>query len=230
MLRKDVGFLKYRKIIKDASGFIYNDHETGRMIKLDKDCADDMIKKYGVSVLSSKINENQISELSKKQISINNTSLPSGVMYFNNIPVGVIYPRFYNGYNTFEELYKEEPSLIIKNLKKAYYNNMELINNDICNKDFSFKNIMYKNDDVRLIDLDGKMIGNRINSTYTQLYYYYLEGIYYCIKKRLELLYGDKSKEIVKELKSFILSELSNIKIDTPLYIIDEIEKKKILK
>ena len=230
MVYKHVGFFQYKKIIKEANNFIYHDKKTGRMIKLDKDCAGEMKNRNTVSIFAPKIDLVQISDLSSKQIHVNHSHLPSGIMYYNELPVGVIYPYYFDGYKTFEELYKEDSDLMLDNIRKAYYYNLELVNNDICNKDFVFKNIMYDGSDVQLIDLDGKLVGNKYNTSYSQMYSYLLRDFYHSIIHKLELLGGKIDDSLLQEIKTLFNEHIDNIEKDSPIKIVEEIERKRILK
>ena len=230
MLKEEIGFLKYRDIIKKSNNNIFNDIETGRMIKLDKDSAREMKKRKSIRAYTPGIDPDQIQLLSEKQACINNTFLPSGVIYYHNLPIAVIYPKFFDNYKTFEDLHNEDESIIINNLKAAFYNNLELINNNIYNSDFAFKNVMYKDNSVELIDLDGKYIGNKDNFTISEVYYYYLYDLYYCIERKLKSLDENYKNEQLEELKKFIYKHMWETKIDSPLQVIEEIEKKRILK
>ena len=230
MFQYDIGFFKYKKIIKDANNYIYNDIETGKMIKLDKECANMMKKRNSINYLFPQIDSSQIKHLSEKQIDINNTYLPSGVVYYNGFPVGVVYPYFFNNYNTFNDLYLEDSSLIIDNFKKSFFYNLELLNNNIYNTDLSFKNIMYKDNDVQLIDLDGRFIGDKDNSSYAQVYFYYLRDLRICVYDKLRAIYGEISNEVIEEVNPIFDNMFCNIEYDTPLKIIEEVEKKRVLK
>ena len=227
MIKENIRYFKYNRIIKDANKFIYHDKNNNRMIKLDKDCTSDMQNYHSIMISTPSINESQIEELSSKQKYIHNSSLPEGIIYYSHLPVGVIYPNYFEGYKTFEELFNEDVDLIIYNLKQAYYNNLELIHNNIYNKDFAFKNIMYKGGNVELVDLDGKLIGNKNNTTYTQMYSYFMYDLYRSLKKKIEELYKKDSSDILNEIK---YNYTTTNTIDFPLEIINKIEMKRILK
>ena len=229
MIEESIRYFKYKRIIKDAKQFIYHDTYNNRMIKLDKDCVRDMNDYNSVMVTTPSIDEDQIQLLSNKQKYINYSSLPEGIVYYKYLPVGIIYPKYFEGYKTFEELYKEDAELFFYNLKKAYYNNLELVHNNIFNKDFAFKNIMYNGTSIELVDLDGKLIGNSNNTTYDYMYSYYIHDLYKALKKKIEILYPEDSDKVLSEINNLFQNRIPN-EVNYPLEVINKIEKKRILK
>lgn len=215
MIKENVGFFKYRKIIRESHNMIYHDKKTNRMIKLNRG--------------SEAPDVSQIEYLSEKQRNVHKSYLPSGVLYYDFFPSGVIYPYYFEGYTTFENLYKEDEKIIFNNLRQALINNLELVKNNIRNRDLAFKNIMYKNDNVQLIDLDGKLIDITGSVSFSQMYQYFLIDLYHSLQKKTDLLYPNDS-EVFKEIDSLFKIKYDEIDEYCPFRIIDEVEKKRILK
>lgn len=229
MIEEKVGLFKYRKMIKESNDFILE--RDGRCYKLDPSAADEMLNHFKVSIDTSEIDPHQISWLSDKAKYIDHSYLPCGVLKYGINTVGVIYPKFFEGYKTFENLNKEDNLLIMKNLRKALLNNRELLNNDIYNTDFAFKNIMYKGNDVELVDLDGKCIKRSDNCSYAQVYSYYLHDLERLFKDRVSKDYSQEEKDkIINKYLPLFRNITYDMNMDYPFEVLDEVEKVLVLK
>lgn len=229
MIREDIKKKDYLRILKSSkAGYIYNDN--GRLIKFDKCFAHDMLKYKKIKTYYGEINIDQIYWLSSLRYKIKNSSLPEGILFYDHTPVGVLYPHYFEGYDILDNLFKEDSQLLLSNLRKSIINNIELTDNGIYNTDFALKNALYKNNNVELIDLDGKYIKSREQSSLNQVYSYFYVDMLDVIVKKLVRLYGiDETKRMIPELKKIIIrNELCNR--ESPLHIVDEVEKLRILK
>lgn len=198
--------------------------------KINKDILFDLQRFYHIMMPVAQIDEEQIKWLCEKQENISSTTLPNGVIYYEQYPIGVMYPRCYEGYKSFNELYKEDTKLFLENLKQSVIKNIELINNGIYNYDFTMSNILFKGEDVQLIDLDGKYISKC--ESVQRVYSYYMIGLINQIIKKIDSQYNKHEKELaIIELKA-ILSKIPSIpmQIDYPILILEEIQKAQILK
>ena len=98
--------------------------------------------------------------------------------------------------------------------------------NGIYNKDFINKNILYKGEDVQLIDLDGKYISNEYCNTYE----YFIDNLRTILMQKIRKGYSVKEfLEIMKEVDS-IIKEGYNSSIDCPLQIVKKVEKMNVIK
>ncbi|MBQ7790522.1 MAG: hypothetical protein IJ399_04585 [Bacilli bacterium] len=198
--------------------------------KIYKDVLFDLQRFSHVMMPISVVDEEQIKWLHEKQDVILTSTLPNGIIYFEHYPIGVMYPKCFEGYKSFNEIHNEETSVFFENFKTALVNNIELMNNGIYNYDFTMGNILYKEDDVRLIDLDGKYISKR--KDYQKVYTYFMVGMISQIVKKIESQYsGIEQKLALSELRN-ILSRVpsSPMEIDYPIILLDEIEDSQILK
>lgn len=207
--------------------------EHGKKYRLDLTFVEDFMKtktairpKYGVD-------REQIEWLDSKSHQVQESILPSGVITYQDVDVGVIYPRYHLGFRSFEELNREETLLLLKNLRKAISNNEELLRNGIFNSDFVLKNMLYSGTRVGLIGLDGKYIHREEESSYSRVYSYFAQELYRLLDERLRYQCREKASEYSKlicELRS-IIAEHNNLDvIDYPNMLIDDIEKARILK
>ena len=173
------------------------------------------------------INVYQIEWLSG--VEVQNSSLPEGVVFYHKMPIGVIYPHYFEGYDSFLELYKEDSDLILDNLTKAINYNLELIDHDIVNTDFCAKNILYSGTDVQLIDLSGKYITRGLyDDNYVSAYGYFMPDLYSIIYTKLVKLYGkEESKRIMLELRKSVAGEIDREK---PLEVVETVRKMRVLK
>ena len=185
--------------------------------------------KYGFKM---DIDPNQIEMLCEKQKSISKTRLPKGIVIYDNVCLGVIYD-FFEGYKSFLDLHLEDLDLIFSNIRSAIDKNIELLENDIYNVDFTSRNILYREANVELIDLDGRYIRSSKSSTVRSVYCYFLESIKAIF---LENLYGkcslEEYSEFVRELDFLCDSRKmgDNPSFDYPYEVVDKIEKSRILK
>lgn len=185
--------------------------------------------KYGFKM---DIDQNQIEMLCEKQKNIHKTKLPKGIVIYQNVVLGVIYDYF-DGYDSFLKLHLEDLNIIFLNIRSAIDKNIELLENDIYNVDFTSRNILYKGSNVELIDLDGRYIRNSMSSNVRSVYCYFLESIKSIF---LEKLNGNCSleeySEFNRELNYLCDSRKmgSNPSFDYPYDVVDKIEKSRILK
>lgn len=198
--------------------------------KIYKDVLFDLQRFYFMMIPSSLVNPEQIKWLCEKQENIFSSILPNGIIYYEQLPIGVIYPKYFENYKSFNEIYSEETSILLDNLKKAINKNIELMNNGIYNYDFTMGNILYKEDDVQLIDLDGKYISKR--QDIRKVYSYFIVGMLNQIIKKIDLQYDDYGKQLaLNELKAILSRIPSNpMNVDYPFVVLQEIEDAQILK
>ncbi|MBR4178856.1 MAG: hypothetical protein IKR57_05885 [Bacilli bacterium] len=226
MIREELTKRDFKRIIKELNGgYIYNDH--GRMIKFDYRYLDEMKKYRQLISAFGDINPEQIAWLSS--VNVKKSYLPSGIVSYDRTPVGVIYPHFFEGYKPLTSVSSEDSELMINNLTSAIENNLELIDNGIVNADFAAKNVLYKGSRVELIDLSGKHIKRGLyTDSYQKTYSYFLPDLYRIIGNKLTRLYGvDEARRIVKEL---VIMNGNRCERETPLEIIDNVKKMRVLK
>ncbi|CCY94649.1 unknown [Firmicutes bacterium CAG:884] len=98
----------------------------------------------------------QIELLTRKQEKVKLTTLPLGVAYYQNIPVGVII-KYFEKHNTLFELFKEHNTVIINILQRVLDIVNELLKNGIFQTDIKENNFLYSTIDysAQAIDLDG---------------------------------------------------------------------------
>ena len=230
MIIEDISKREFLKMLDSIeTGFIYN--YKGKMIKFDKTFAGQMMTKKKINPSSSTdIKVDQIFWLSSLNSRIKNSSLPEGIVSYEHIPVGIIYPHYFKDYKSLLELSNEDYKLLLSNLRRAIKNDIELTDNGIYNTDFALKNALYRGSDVQLIDLDGKHIKRRENSNYAQAYSYFTPDMFMVIARKLVKIYGkENAEERIKELKN-IFMYYRQMDRETPLMILDEVEKSRILK
>ena len=230
MIRDDISKKDYLKILKSIKGgYIYN--YNGKMIKFDKTFAGQMMTKKRINPSTTPdIKVDQIDWLSNIGRRIKYSYLPEGIISYEHTPVGVIYPRYFEGYDSLLELSNEDSDILLSNMRMAILNNIELTDNGIYNTDFAGKNVLYKDNDVELIDIDGKHVKRAENSNYNQAYGYFIPDMYRIIYEKLVRIYGkENSKEIANELRTLFKS-YTYMNRETPLEIMDEVEKMRILK
>ena len=160
---------------------------------------------------------------------IKKSELPYGIAYYDKIPVSVIYDKINKGYKSFNNLYGEDDNLIFGNLKKSYYSNKELLDNDIYNEGFRFNNIIYKNKNVKLVNLDSFNIKRDAN--YREVYERYLEDLKQLFFTKLLMSHErDEAIEIYREYASMFCDYTDDMSVDYPLYVIKEMQRKLTIK
>lgn len=170
----------------------------------------------------------QMAIYEEKKPFIKNSMLPKGIIKYKGIWIGVIYD-IYDNYDTFDSLYKEDSDLIINNIRLSIIKNMELINNDIYNTDLCNDNILYQDNNVELIDLDGSFIKYDKKYLY-ETYFYYILGIESVIFNKLKSLYGQEEyTKIWNKMETFFQIS-KDIDINFPNIVMDNVEKMKVLK
>lgn len=175
------------------------------------------------------IDVKQIEELVKRQEFIKKSSLPLGIVTVDSVVVGVIYKRFYD-YKNFNSLSDESSDLIVNNLRRAIYNNIELMENGIYNVDFTNNNILYSGEDVQLIDLDGKYIKMNGYATINDVYSFFLSDMFKIITRRIICDYNnDDVLRIYTELVP-LFNPKGSLEYDYPLEVIEKIEMMRVLK
>ena len=233
MLRERLDDIKYSKMIHNSKNFYYEDYVSHKLYKLDKNCAINKIDNKLSSRFISKIDDEQINWLNSLNSVVNNSDLPIGVAYYSStgslIPVAVIYDSIFLSYKSFNNLSKENDDLIFNNLRKAVNNNMELLKYGINNVGFSFNNIVYKNKNVKLINLDGYNIKNESNND--EVYKRFLNDLEQLFIYKLSQYYTmDEVKDIYQEYKYMFSDYTSNMSNDYPMVVIDEMQRKLLLK
>lgn len=198
--------------------------------KINKDLLFDLRRFYHIMMPISLVDAEQIKWLHEKQENISSSKLPNGIIEFEHKPIGVIYPQYFENYKTFNEIYKEATDLFFENFKQAISKNIELMNNGIYNYDFTMGNILYKIDDVQLIDLDGKYISKR--QDYHKVYLYFMMGLLTQIIKKIETEYDEYNQKLALAELRAILCSIPNqeTKIDYPYQVLEEVEDAQILK
>ena len=224
---KDIKKLLSQKPVQDSCNVFQV--ENG-IEKINRDVLFDIQRFHHVMFPIGNVDEEQIKWLHEKQEKIELSQLPNGIIYYQEYPIGVMYPKYFKGYQKFSELYTEETSLLFKNLKQSVINNIELLENGIYNYDFTMSNILYNQEDVQLIDLDGKYISK--HQSLQRVYSYYIIGMIGQIVKKIEMQYDEYSRELAYQELRNVLSRIPSIpmKIDYPILLLDEIEQRKILK
>lgn len=204
--------------------------DNGGIIKIYKDPMFDLERYSTVIFPGSLVNEAQIRWLESKQMYITGSSLPNGIVYYERMPIGVTYPRYFEGYKNFYHLHKESVETMIRNFRTAIDKNMELIQNGIYNFDFTMHNILYKGNDVQLIDLEGKYVTDRLSMA--RVYSYFVYGMMNEIYDKVREVYGEKeSLVIIKELTKIVDKiPLDNSSFDYAHTVLDEVEKTQVLK
>lgn len=219
---------EFRKIIKSNGGY-YIYEKDGKLIKFDKTYANDIFKFGDLYSHSIGIDSQQIEWLSSLNGSVK-SSLPIGTINYNGIAVAVTYPHFFKGYSSLENVKDEEASLFLQNIRSAAEDNAELMRNGVYNNDFAFKNVLYRSSDVELIDLDGKHIKRKNDSNPGNVYTYFIDSLRRAVYFKLVSTHGvEQAKRIMAEIKH-LFPDTSLYKEDTPIEIIDGIEKTKVLK
>ena len=228
MIIKDFNKKEYLKILKEIrGGYIYN--YNGKLIKFDKIYAGEMLTRKRITSQFGTIKKDQIEWLSRLNGKVN-SSLPEGIIYYEGIPVGIIYPHYFEGYKNLLGVVDEDLSTFYDIITKATDNNLELIKNGVCNTDLAFKNVLYKDSDVQLIDLDGNHIKRSSDSNYTEAYYYFVKDLFLVIKNRLLKTYSkEETKEILSDLVQYFPNP-NEFKYDTPYEMLDAVKRSKILK
>ena len=207
--------------------------EHGQKYRLDLTFVEDFMKTKTAVRPYYGVDREQIEWLDSKRYDVKESILPSGVITYQGVDVGVIYPKYYLGFTSFEELSKEETLLLLKNLRKAIANNEELLRNGIFNSDFVLKNMLYSGERVGLIGLDGKYIHREEDSSYSSVYGYFAEELYKLLEHKLRYQCRERASEysrLVCELRDIIAANNNTNVIDYPNVLVDEVEKARILK
>ena len=204
--------------------------ENDGIIKIYKDPMFELERYATVIFPGSQVQEEQIYWLESKQPLVKGSNLPNGIVYYERLPIGVMYPKYFEGYKNFYHLHEESVETMIRNFRTAIDKNMELIRNGIFNFDFTMHNILYKGNDVQLIDLDGKYVTDRLSVA--RVYSYFVYGMMNEIYDKVKLLYGEKEAlKIIRELTKLVDSiPLDNESFNYPHTVLDEVEKTQILK
>lgn len=206
--------------------FEYN----GGILKIYKDPMYELGKYATIIFKGSLVNVEQIHWLELKQPIVKESRLPNGIVYYENLPIGVLYPKYFEGYRDFYHLHEESVETMISNFRSAIDKNIELINAGIYNADFTMNNILYSGHDVQLIDLEGKYVSDRLSLF--RIYSYFVYGMMNEIYDKVRELYGEKeATKAIKELTEIVKSiPTDNMDINYPHTVLDEVEKSQILK
>ncbi len=216
-------FLETAKVINNNGRYVFD--VNGELIKINPVFLEDFYNSKKALHPSYGVNVDQIEWLSNLDYKVS-SSLPNGIVSFDHKNIGVIYPNIFYGYADFNKLPREEKLTFLNNLKTAINKHIELMQNGIYNKDFINKNILYKGEDVQLIDLDGKYISNEYCNTYE----YFIDNLRTILMQKIRKGYSVKEfLEIMKEVDS-IIKEGYNSSIDCPLQIVKKVEKMNVIK
>lgn len=208
----------------------FNIFENGcGIIKIYKDVMADLLS-YGTLIFPFGLADpKQIEWLSSMQGRISCSTLPKGVVYYENYPIGVMYEKYFKGYVSFNKMHQESFDLMFSNFRSSVDKNIELMSNGIFNQDLGMQNILYSSNDVELIDLDGKYIYPEL--PLAKVYSYYVYGMMKLIVDKVTLLHGeDEAKRVASEIKKIMKSFDKQIEcFDYPHMVLDEVEKSCIL-
>ena len=204
--------------------------EENGILKVYKDPMFELGKYQTVIFPGTLVDVDQIHWLESKQSEVKGSDLPNGIVFFEKLPIGVTYPRYFKGYKNFYHLHEESVERIIRNFRTAIDKNIELIRVGILNVDFTMHNIIYKDDDVQLIDLDGKYIGS--DFSLVRVYSYFVYGMMNEIYEKIKTIYGEKeSLIIIRDLTKMIESyRPEDMTLEYPHIVLDEVEKSQVLK
>lgn len=196
-------YIKDDKVLKFANQFLYGSLTSPKNIRY--------------------INLDIIDYYNRIQSKIKFTNLPTDIINYKHLSVGVVYP-YYREYKELSELYTESKDIFLEVLFKVVRNNMELLDNRIFNSDIQLSNILYKGKDVQLIDLDSKYCttdaGNADNL------YYLLMSIRDQVTKRLHESGIDSNiYTILKEIELDYPSLVDLSKFEKTLTKMDKIIK-----
>ena len=232
MERLDLEKRDLKKLFKENNmheGYVFE--MNGRLIKISKEFASDFNRVFASIRSNYGINVDQIEWLSSLRSQIKHSMLPSGVVSYDHANIGVIYPRMFKGYDSFNELHEEDESLLLRNMTTAALNNLELMNNGIYNCDLLNKNILYKGRDVQLIDLDGKYVKDSRTGRVSTVYSYFISEMYKVFMSKIASCHSkEEYLEIMKEMKSLFKEYNTRLsEVDLPFEIIDKVEGMKVL-
>lgn len=210
---------EYKKYTKFGFTYVLNN----KFLKFDKDYLDHF-RKFNRFDGTSSIDKVQIQMLCDRQEYIDDVYLPEGIIELNGKIVGVIYPYF-EGYKTFKNIKEESISRILSNFKKAIYYNEKLVQRGIYNLDLNANNVLYKDDDVKLIDLDGKyvIVGDDKHISSAKIYSYFFFQLRKILLSKIEEC--EYTKEELKNIREFIIENTCLISEEDPLTLIDNIGK-----
>lgn len=232
MLTKTYQRKEIKKLIKQKPvPGTFNIFDTGLgIIKIYKDVMADLLQ-YGTLIYPfGLVNPEQIEWLVSKQSYVKGSKLPNGIVYLEEIPIGVMYPEYFKGYSNFDSISEEETPLMMSNFRLASDKNIELVSNGIFNVDLSMQNILYKGNNVELVDLDGKYIYPK--ESYIRVYSYFVYGMMKQIYDKISTQYPEEeAKRAIKELQKRIdYLEKKGMTIEYPHQVLDEVEKSQILR
>ncbi len=214
-----------------SNGNVFVEH--GKKIRLSHDFVDDFKKTKTAVRPSYGVDREQIEWLDSKRYKVQESKLPGGVVEYQGVDVGVIYPSYYLGFQTFENLSREDAILILKNLKKAIANNEELLQNGIFNEDFVLRNMMYLGTKVGLIGLDGKYIKREENSSFARVNEYFPSELNRLIDTHLRFQCRERASEysrLICELREILAHTKGKDTMEYPRVLVEEVEKARILK
>ena len=230
MYRVDLSKKDFLYLAKNAKNGVIS--LNGAVHKLDRGKQSQMLEHRRISIFDPEsIDVKQIEWLSSMRFRIAKSNLPMGLGYYKNVPVSVLYPVLFSGYKNFNQLMDESGALVFDNLRTAYENNIELMENGIYNQDFAFKNILYDHRDVQLIDLDGRHIKDSKIGYVDYVYSYFIRDFYTNMRDRINALEDESHrKEALEALRSIFMQYKVIREKEKPLELINEVEKMRILK
>lgn len=233
MERLDLEKRDLKKLFKENNmheGYVFE--MNGKLVKISREFASDFNKVFASVRNNYGISVDQIEWLSSLRHNVKHSMLPNGVVSYDHTNIGVMYPRMFKGYDSFNNLHNEETSLMLRNMRSAASNNLELMEHGIYNCDLLNKNILYKGTDVQLIDLDGKYVRNAKNGRVSTVYSYFISEMYKIFQKKIASCHSkEEYVEIMKEMSSLFKAYNSRLDdAELPFEIIDEVESMKVLK
>lgn len=174
------------------------------------------------------VDKEQIEWLSSLRSLITSSKLPRGIISCQDEAVGVLYDYF-DGYVSFKELSSEDKELIFSNLKSAIEKNRELMMYGVFNTDLIAQNILYRGNDVELIDLDGRYVKGDYRFA-PKVHSALLHTIYDVLSAKIETQYTADDLRRLKEELYYMMGMNSTVIERFPYDVVDKVEKAKIIK
>ena len=222
---KEVKQLMKEKRALDCNGYVFSEGEV--LYKFYGMHLAECFRKF-VSFDMHPLDVEQIRILSHANAYVQKTQLPRGIIKIGDVPSGVFYDYF-EGYHSFNQLYKEDKARIFRNLRSAIEKNIELMQYGIYNTDLIGQNILFLGDDVQLIDLDGPYI--KFDEYYMKdVYYYFLRCILSVFESKLLTQYSKEDTEkIMEEIRPFFFKRFV-YDLDYPYTVVDKVESLRLIR
>lgn len=221
-----LNFINYKKL-KHSESLIPNKKIYIRDNDLYKIYTFNTKSRFSIIDTEIPIDRTQIEYLSSMQKYIKKSHLPRGIISYKENDLGVIY-NYFKGYKSFENLHLEDKNVMFNNIKSAIIAMNELICFNIYNTDLISQNILYKDNKVELIDLDGPYISCS-NSKLKYMYRNFLNSLINILENKLSTKYDKKEVLLIlKEIRIILgLNKVFIEKIETSQ--IDKIESLKLI-